>query len=276
MKHHSETLDISGTSIFTQSWTTPDAKANIFVIHGYGEHSGRYEDAAERLTKAGYNVFTYDRRGSGRSGGVQALIVGFDVVLDDLKEVIERTQMPQLPTFLLGHSLGGLIGSIFLGTSSSKDFKGAVLTATAIKIDESISPFLRSISGFMGALFPNLKTVKLNTKDLSKDKEIVTKYENDPFVYHQGTKARTGANIIKAMKKVQTQLHKITIPILILHGGADRIADPVSSQMLFDGVSSSDRTLKIYEGLYHEIMNEPEKDMVFYDIIGWLDDRLSI
>ncbi|MBP6235218.1 MAG: lysophospholipase [Saprospiraceae bacterium] len=261
------------TSLYTISNTISDAKANIIFLHGYTEHIGRYGWMIEQMNQAGINVFAYDHRGYGKSDGTRAYINRFSQYTEDLGVYLNQLKKPELPTFLMGHSMGSLIGVGYLVNHLEHQFAGFISSSGALKIDESISPFLRKISGIMSKIAPHLKTIKLDPNALSRDPKEVVKYFTDPAVYHGGTKARLGFEMLEAMKSAQNNFHKINIPVLILHGTEDKLADPLGSQWMYDKVSSTDKKLEYFEGLYHEIMNEPEKDDVIKVLITWIKER---
>lgn len=261
------------TSLYTISNTISDAKANIILLHGYTEHIGRYGWMIEQMNQAGINVFAYDHRGYGKSDGTRAYINRFGQYIDDLDVYLNQLKKPELPTFLMGHSMGSLIGVGYLVNHLEHHFAGFISSSGALKIDESISPFLRKISGIMSKIAPHLKTIKLDPNALSRDPKEVVKYFTDPAVYHGGTKARLGFEMLEAMKSAQNNFQKIYLPVLILHGTEDKLADPLGSQWMYDKVSSTDKKLEYFEGLYHEIMNEPEKDDVIKVLITWIKER---
>ncbi len=261
------------TSLYTISNTISDAKANIILLHGYTEHIGRYGWMIEQMNQAGINVFAYDHRGYGKSDGTRAYINRFGQYIDDLDVYLNQLKKPELPTFLMGHSMGSLIGVGYLVNHLEHHFAGFISSSGALKIDENISPFLRKISGIMSKIAPHLKTIKLDPNALSRDPKEVVKYFTDPAVYHGGTKARLGFEMLEAMKSAQNNFHKINIPVLILHGTEDKLADPLGSQWMYDKVSSTDKKIEYFEGLYHEIMNEPEKDDVIKVLITWIKER---
>ena len=261
------------TSLYTISNTISDAKANIILLHGYTEHIGRYGWMIEQMNQAGINVFAYDHRGYGKSDGTRAYINRFGQYIDDLDVYLNQLKKPELPTFLMGHSMGSLIGVGYLVNHLEHHFAGFISSSGALKIDESISPFLRKISGIMSKIAPHLKTIKLDPNALSRDPKEVVKYFTDPAVYHGGTKARLGFEMLEAMKSAQNNFQKIYLPVLILHGTEDKLADPLGSQWMYDKVSSTDKKIEYFEGLYHEIMNEPEKDDVIKVLITWIKER---
>lgn len=265
-----------GLNLFEQNWQ-PDknAKAVIVIIHGYAEHSGRYAHVANYLVNYGYAVATFDLRSHGKSDGKKTFIRSFDEFLSDvdlfLKRVNERH--PNNKLFLLGHSMGGTIVTLFAITRKP-DVTGIILSGATLKLSEEISPFLVRISAFLGALVPKLATIKIDSNAISRDAEVVKLYNTDPLVYRGGIPARTGAEFNRAIKLIQGQMELVTLPLLIMSGTADRLSDPQGSQQLYERAQSEDKTLNLYEGFYHEILNEVEKERVLGDIGEWLDKHL--
>jgi len=262
------------TSLYTISNTISHARANLIFLHGYTEHIGRYGWMIEQLNNAEINVFAYDHRGYGKSDGTRAYINRFGQYTDDLDIYLKQLEKPELPTFLMGHSMGSLIGVEYLANHLEHQFAGFISSAGALKIDESISPFLRNISGIMSRLAPHLKTIKLDPNALSRDPKEVVKYFTDPAVYHGGTKARLGFEMLEAMKSAQNIFPHINLPVLIMHGSKDRLADPLGSQWMYDKISSTDKKIEYFEGLYHEIMREPEKEIVMQVVTNWIQARI--
>jgi acylglycerol lipase len=265
-----------GLSLFEQWWRPETGpKAAVAIVHGLAEHSSRYAHVAEHLARGGYAVDTFDLRGHGRSEGRRAFIRSFDEFLADLDLFLARVRSRhrRTPVFLLGHSMGGGITPLFVITRKP-DISGLILSAGALKISDDISPLLIRMSGIVGRILPKLPTIKLDSSAISRDPEVVKHYDNDPLNYRGGTPARTGAEIVRATRRIQAQMEAITLPLLILHGTADRLTDIEGSKQLYARAASSDKTLKLYDGLYHEILNEPEKARVLEDIVQWLDAHL--
>ncbi|MBC7885174.1 MAG: lysophospholipase [Saprospiraceae bacterium] len=260
-----------GIKLKTAHYTTNHAIANLIFLHGYTEHIGRYDWMFQTLNKSNINVFTYDHRGFGMSEGERGYINNFQQYVDDLNQYLQRLNKPELPTFLMGHSMGSLIGAHYLAGRFDHGFAGFISSAGAFKIDENISPFLRKISGIVARITPHLRTVSLNANALSRDPLEVVKYLTDPKVYHGGTKARLGHEMLEAMKAIQLSCYKITLPVLLLHGTEDKLADPLGSRMMYDKVKSEDKTLRLFPGLYHELMREPEKEEVMTAICDWIN-----
>lgn len=261
--------------LFEQTWSRKDAKGIIIITHGIAEHSNRYEHVAQSLVEAGYEVIGFDLRGHGRSSGKRNYVNAFKDYLVDFQAVIDRAEMnyPGLPLFLFGHSMGGEIVGLYLIECKSQ-ISGALLSAPSVKVSEDLSPFLQKISGILSIVLPKLPAVKLSSADLSKDPAVVKAYDEDTLNYRKGILARTGSEVLKTTKVIMENASRINLPILIMHGGADKVADVSGSEMFYKTVQSEDKTLKIYEGLYHEIFNEPEQDEVKQDMIDWLNAHI--
>ena len=264
-----------GLKLYDQWWRPQsEPRASVVILHGLCEHSGRYNEVAEFLATHGYAVDTFDLRGHGKSEGIKSYIESFDNYLKDLDVFLDRVglRLPDMPVFLLGHSMGGEICSMYCITRQP-NIRGVILSAPSVKISKDISPFLQKISSMLSKFFPKLPTIKLETAALSRDPEVLKRRDNDPLVYQGKILLRTWAEILRATKLIQAQMEKISLPLLILHGTEDRFADVEGSKMLYAGVKERDKTLKLYEGLFHEIMNEPEKEQVLDDIVTWMNDH---
>ncbi len=275
--HQSNTsLSTAGGNLFEQAWLPPQPKANIVLVHGLGEYAGRYAHVAAALNQQGLAVYAYDHLGHGKSDGAQAYIPSMEILRDDLVQFIEKVSKvsPDLPLFAIGHSMGGCVLAYSLVTRTLP-LQGVIMSAAALKPGDDISPFLVKISSVLGALLPKLPTVKLDPTAISRDEEVVKNYETDPLIFHGKLPARTGAQMIKAMKTIMQKAATIHLPILVLHGTSDRLTNVEGSKEFFASISSKDKQLKLYENLYHEIMNEPEKDTVITDINTWLAKQLK-
>lgn len=262
----------NGSKLFKQSWLVDSPKANLLLIHGLGEHSNRYIHIVDFFNQNNYNVYSYDHIGHGQSEGKRAYIKDANVMRSDLVQAVKdiKQESADLPLFALGHSMGGGILAYTLATAGL-DIKSAVLSGAALKEGTDISPFLVKLSKILGSLTPKLPTVKLDSKMLSRDESVVKVYDEDPLVFHKAVPARTGSELLKMMKASHQNAQNVKLPILITHGKADTIANPEGSELFFEEVASEKKDLKIYDELYHEIMNEPEKEQVLGDMLAWLD-----
>ncbi|MCO5188090.1 MAG: lysophospholipase [Anaerolineae bacterium] len=276
--HHETRFPTRDNLSLYEHWWLPDlpAKAAIVLVHGLGEHSGRYSDVAANLNAAGYAVYTYDQRGHGRSQGQRSYFGRFDQLSADLDIVMQRVRnrIDDLPLFLMGHSVGGTVVAAY-AIAYQPDVKGIALSSAALKPGESLSPAAIAISGVISRFMPRTGLVALDASTISRDPAEVQAYNDDPLVFRGKLPARTGAELLAAFKFIQDEAYNITAPILIWHGTADRLTNPEGSRQLFERVGSADKTLKLYEGAYHETLNDLDRDQVINDLIGWLDQRFS-
>lgn len=278
MKQQSGTFPgARGASIFYQYWRPVGPVAGLMVlVHGSGEHSARYHDFARFLTEHGYAVAAVDHYGHGQSEGTPGYVEYFEDYLDTLRlfELRVSGDFPGVPKILLGHSLGGLISSLYL-LDHQQDFIGCVLSGAAIKTDIEPGRFQKWLIGFLSNWFPKAGVLQLDAEGVSRDPRVVQDYKNDPLVHHGKLSARKVYELFSAMQTVRDGAPRITLPLLILHGGADTMTSPEGSRFLHEHVSSTDNTLKIYPELFHEILNEPERDKVWQDVLAWCDRLLQ-
>lgn len=267
---------VRNAKIYYQGWLPDgDVKAVILVVHGLGEHSGRYMNVVNHFVPLGYAVYGLDHIGHGKSEGAREVVERFEDYTETL--AIYYTMVagwqPGKPIFLLGHSMGGLIVTYYL-LDHQADFKGAVISAPAIKVGESVSRLTITMGRILSKLAPKMGLLALDASGISRDPDVVTAYANDPLVFHGKTPARLAAEMLKAMLRVTAEVGTITLPFIVIQGGEDKLVDPGGAQMLYDSASSEDKTLRIYEGLYHEVFNEPERDRVLGDVEAWLEARV--
>ena len=270
-----EVISYDGTKLFSRSWKTGESIADLILIHGLSEYGGRYEWVAKKFNENKINVHSLDLRGHGQSEGERAYITSFDQYLEDVHSFMESLEVEN-EVFLFGHSMGGLIVTSYLTKHTDLKYAGAILSAPALKVGDDISPFLVKVSSIVSKMFPRLKTTKLDSQFISRDPKVVEDYNNDPMIYPGAIKARLGAEMIRSMLEVRKQYSEFQFPILIMHGSDDKLADPMGSQWMYDEISSQDKTLDILPGLYHEILNEPEKEKVISKMIEWIKKRVNL
>ena len=267
----------AGAALHVTHWLPPGPpKAVVLLAHGYAEHAGRYAHVARRLTEAGYAVYAVDHWGHGRSDGEGGFVPRFSVFLDGMAELLTLVEInhPAVPRLLMGHSMGGLIATLFL-IDRQDAFAAAALSGPAIVAAEPPARFTVWISGLLSRVAPRLGVLALDDAGVSRDPAVVAAYRADPLVYGGKIGARLGREMMDAMAAAQAGAPAITLPILIQHGEADRLTAPAGSRYLFDHVASKDKRLEIYPGLFHEIYNEPERDAVLDDLIGWFDTHVA-
>jgi alpha-beta hydrolase superfamily lysophospholipase len=263
---------VRNTNIYYQAWLPEvDARAVLIVVHGLGEHCGRYMNVVNHLVPLGYALYGLDHIGHGKSEGTREFVERFDDYTNTLTIYCNMVKGWQTgkPIFLLGHSMGGLIASYYL-LDHQADFRGGILSAPFVKVSDSISQATITIGKILSVVTPRAGLVTLDVSGISRDPEVVTAYVNDPLVLHGKTPVRLGVALLKAMLRVRAEAHRITLPLIILQGGGDRLIDPACAQILYDKAGSKDKTVKIYEGLYHEVFNEPERARVLKDVETWL------
>jgi alpha-beta hydrolase superfamily lysophospholipase len=277
MQHREDKFSSSCGSIYYQWWApehTP--RAVILVVHGAAEHSGRYRRFAEHFVDRGYAVAAPDHIGHGRSEGDRGYVRNFADYVDTLDRFLSivRDGFPGAPVVLLGHSMGGLISTCYL-LQNQDAFAGCILSGPAIKTELEPPWWQRTLIQLFSIVLPKLGVLQLDASGVSRDPLEVQQYLDDPLVYGGKLSARKVSQLFAAMNWVQEQVADIRLPMLLLHGGADSLTAPAGSQFLYENISSTDKTLRIYPELYHEIFNEPERAEVFADIEAWLSQRLD-
>jgi len=262
-----------GLRLYRCAWL-PEAppRAAVALVHGIHEHSGRYASLAGALNAHGYAVYAFDLRGHGRSAGQRAWIASFEELLDDVEVFLEqlRREAPGLPLFLLGHSMGGEVAA-WLVITRQPCLDGLILSAPALGVGGKVFPVLRHLARFFSWLFPRLRLTRLGCRFMSRDPQVIEDFRNDPLVYHGKFPLRTGAEILRIIRRIQERMEEVQLPLLVMHGTRDFVTDCRGSRQLYERAASPDKTLHLYEGLYHEIFNEPERDQVIGDLIAWLN-----
>lgn len=255
--------------------TAGTAKACVLVVHGVGEHSGRYAHMADYLTEHGYTVYSLDYRGHGLSDGERADIGSFDAAGEDIKSCYDwlAREEGDTPVFIFGHSQGTLV-TLFFVLKYPHLVRGVMLSATMLGLSKVAKP-LEWLAVILNKLAPEARLFAIEPSTISRDPKVLRAAENDPLI----SRKRLTPRIIHAMvfesRRVLEQLRALKHPFLIMHGTADKLVPPIGSQLIYDAVGTSDKTIKWYDGLYHEICNEPEQDQVFADIVAWLDNHLD-
>lgn len=269
-------VGVRGLKIHARTWLPAGAPIGVVVIaHGFAEHGGRYAAVAERLVADGIAVRAADHRGHGLSEGKRTSIVRFGDYVDDLTTVIAqaRARWPSLRIVLLGHSMGGLV-ALDLAVRPGGPVDGLVLSAPAA-CPREVSRFTLAVGRALSRVAPNTGVLRLPLNRISRDPAVVDAYNNDPLVFRTPIRARLGAEMLDAMDRVDAGLPSLRTPLLVMQGTADGLVDPGCGPHVYDRAGSEDKTLKMYDGLWHEIFNEPERDHVLDDLTGWLRSHLG-
>ncbi|NKR27663.1 alpha/beta fold hydrolase [Rhodococcus hoagii] len=278
MQHtESEFAGVHGTRIVYDVWRPDGPPTGILLLaHGLGEHARRYDHVVERLVGLGLVVYAPDHRGHGRSGGKRIELHDWSEFLDDLHRLsaVAIAENPGLQRFLLGHSMGGAI-ALSYALDHQDELSGLILSAPAVDVVGGKSRVVIEIGKILGRFAPGIPVETLDAKSVSRDPAVVAAYESDPLVHHGKVKAGIARGMILAAESFPARLPSLTIPVLLLHGTEDRLADVSGSRMIAAHAGSKDLTLKTYDGLFHEVFNEPEQEKVLDDLVDWLRPRLE-
>jgi acylglycerol lipase len=265
-----------GVEIYWRAWL-PDADPGGAVVlsHGAGEHSGRYAHVAARLTDEGYAAYALDHRGHGRSQGPRALIDRIDHAVADLDRLValSASEHAGAPVFLLGHSMGATI-SLRYAIRHQQRLAGLILTGALAALDLPPAP-VQAAARALSAVAPRVPMFGIDSSLVSRDPAVIDDYDHDPLVHHGKFPVRTAVEIADAVESFPEAVGAIGIPTLIMYGTEDRLCPAVGSVMLSERIGSTDKTLTYYTGLYHEILNEPERDQVLGDLCSWVAARVA-
>ena len=263
---------VRNLNIYYQGWLPEgNVMAVLLIVHGLGEHCGRYNNVVNHLVPLGYAVYGMDFIGHGKSEGEREMVQSYEdfpTTLTIYYNMVKNWQAGK-PIFILGHSLGGLIATHYLFENQDK-FRGAIISAPLIKVSDTISPATITMGKILSVLAPKTGILGLDANLISQDPEVVKAYVNDPLVHHSKTPARLAVEMLKTMLRSSAEVNKITLPFIVLQGSEDKLVDPRGAQILYEGASSKDKTLKVYQGFFHEVFNEPGRAQVLQDVENWL------
>ncbi|HZG76798.1 MAG TPA: alpha/beta hydrolase [Paenibacillus sp.] len=261
---------------YRMNWTVAAPKGKVALVHGQGEHCGRYEHVAAALNRAGYSVYSGDLPGHGRSGGLRGHIDRFDDYVNIVTAWMEeaRRRGPDAPMFLLGHSVGGLIAARLLQTSPiAAALSGAVLTSPAFRVRYPIPAWKEALGLRLDRVLPRLRMPSgLDKQRVTRNEDVARRTASDPLMTYVAS-VRFYNELLRAQAAALAEAHRVTLPLLLLHGGADEVIAPEPSLLFGERVASADKDVRLLPGLHHEVLNEPERDDVLRDIVGWLDRR---
>lgn len=274
MSHIEFTKQADNLPFYFQGWqpeTSP--KAVVCLVHGLGEHTGRYAHVAAALNDAGYAVLGFDLRGHGKSGGRRGHTPSYDTLMDDIGRLLDEaaTRYPGLPRFLYGHSLGGnLVLTYALRRRAA--IAGVISTSPGLRVANPLPAAQLALAKVMNKLYPSLQMANgLALDGLARDPEVIRAYTSDPLV-HNKISVRLAMGMFEAGEWVIAHAAEFPVPLLLMHGTADKLTSALASQE-FAAKAGSVCTLKLWEGFYHETHNEPEKAEVLGFMIDWLDRR---
>jgi acylglycerol lipase len=265
---------VKGLGIFFRSWH-PNGKprAIVAICHGLNAHSGEYLWVGDQLQAAGFAVYALDLRGRGKSDGERFYVETMADYVNDVSKLIELAKQrgPGVPVYLLGHSAGGVVSCIYTLDNQDK-IAGLICEDFAFKVPAP--DFAIAVVKGISHLAPHAHVLKLHNEDFSRDPKVVKAKNEDPLIANEVQPTRTVAELARADERLKREFPLIKLPVLILHGTADKVTKPSGSQEFYDRAGSKDKTLKVYEGYYHDLLNDIGKEQVMADILAWIDKRL--
>jgi acylglycerol lipase len=270
-----ERLDgAGGLRIFVRSWRPETARrAVVAIVPGFNSHSGYYVWAAEQFTAMGLAVYAVDLRGRGLSDGERFYVQNFADYVSDAGLVVDlaRTREPGLPLFLLGHSAGGVIACIYALENQDK-LAGFICESFAHQVPAP--DFALAVLKGLSHLAPHAHVLRLKNEDFSRDPAVVQKMNGDPLIAHEVQPTQTVAGMVRADERLKQEFPDVKLPLLILHGSLDKATKPSGSQFFYDSAGSKDKTIHIYGGHFHDLLNDVGKEVVIDDIKNWILARL--
>jgi acylglycerol lipase len=265
---------VGGLKIFTRNWQPEGAARGVVVIvHGFNSHSGQYLWVGEQLSSNGLAVYALDLRGRGRSEGERNYVEKMTDYTGDLQTLVmtAKAENPGLPVFLLGHSAGGVVSCLF-ALEYRAEIEGLICESFAFQVPAP--DFALAVLKGLSYIAPHFHSIKLKNEDFSRDLKVVEAMNADPLIKDEAQPIETMAELVRADERLKKEFPLIKLPLLILHGTADKAAKPSGSQFFYDTAGSPDKTLKLYEGHYHDLLNDLDKEVVMADIQNWIDERI--
>jgi acylglycerol lipase len=266
---------VGGLEIFTRTWRPEGKKprAVVVIVPGFNAHSGRYKWVAEQLVSKGLAVYALDLRGRGKSDGERFFVEKFEDYEDDVARFVKLTKSkePGLPVFLLGHSAGGVVSCVY-ALDHQAEITGLICESFAHEVPAP--DFVLAVLKGLSHVAPHAHVLKLKNEDFSRDPKVVESMNNDPLIAHEVQPTSTVAAMVRADERLKKEFPRITLPVLILHGTADKATKPSGSQRFYDMAGSTDKTLKLYQGHFHDLLADIDKEVVLADIERWIDEHI--
>jgi acylglycerol lipase len=264
-----------GLNIVVRSWRPAgNARGVVAIVPGFNSHSGYYGWVAEQLAAKGLVVYAVDLRGRGESDGERFYVQSFEDYVDDVTRMVSlaKSREPGLKLFVLGHSAGGVVSCMY-ALEHQSEIAGLICESFAFQVPAP--DFALAALRGLSHLAPHAHVLKLKNEDFSRDPAVVETMNNDPLIAHETQPTLTVAEMARADDRLKKEFPQITLPVLILHGTADKATKPSGSQLFFETAGSTDKTLKLYEGYYHDPLNDVGKETVMADVQGWIDRQLQ-
>lgn len=263
-----------GIKLFLRSWRPAQApRAVLVIVHGFKAHSGLYEWAGPQFAAQGFAVYALDLRGHGQSEGDRQFVEKFSDFTADVHALVKLTKArePGLPVFMLGHSAGGVIAC---GYALEHQVELAGLVCESFAHEVPAPDFALAILKGLSYIAPHAHVLKLNSDDFSRDPSFVERMKTDPLIDQSGYPSHTVAEMVRADERLKREFPLITLPVFIVHGTEDKVTLPHGSQRFADTGGSADKTLKLYEGHAHDLLNDIGRELVLADMVAWLTARI--
>ncbi|MGF6900617.1 acylglycerol lipase [Paraburkholderia sp. GAS348] len=256
--------------------TTP-LRGTVALVHGLAEHAGRYAALADRLNPAGIELVAIDLRGHGHAPGKRVWVKRFDEYLLDAQALLDEAATSCAPLFLMGHSMGGAVAALYAIerlAASERRLSGLILSSPALAPGRDVPRWMLKVSQVISRFWPTFPAMKIDAALLSRLQPVVNANRNDPLVHHGAIPARTGAELLLAMARIERGRAELRVPLLVYHGTADKLTEPEGSRDFGAHAGSPDKTLTMHEDSYHETMNDLDRDRVIGALIDWIEKRL--
>ena len=276
MKNEFTFEGVAGIKIAARSWTSENVIRGIMIlVHGFNSHSGYFGWAAEQFASNGFAVYALDHRGRGKSEGERFYVEKFSDWLEDVDKLsdIARSENAGVPVYMLGHSVGGVIASSYVFEHQTEI---AGLICESFAFDVGLPELAQLALEGASYLIPHLPVYSLKNEIFSRDPKVVEQMNNDPLIANEKQPAETVSEVLKAAARLKENMPNFKIPVFIIHGTADKATRPEGSQYFYDNVGSEDKTLKLYEGGYHDLLNDIDKETVMRDILVWINERIPV
>lgn len=262
-----------GLEISVRSWRPTQARGVLVIVPGFNSHSGYYVAAAETFAARGLAVLAVDLRGRGKSDGERFYVQKFADYVGDVAMVVgkAKAELPGLPVFLLGHSAGGVVACLY-ARDHQAELAGLISESSAFQVPAP--DFALALFKGLSHVAPHARVLHLNNAFFSRDKAVVAAMDADPLIAHEKQPTQTLAELVRAAERLRTAFPAMTLPLLIIHGTADKATKPSGSRFFFDKAGSGDKTLKLYDGVFHDPLNDLGRETVMADIQAWLDAHL--
>ena len=265
----------TGMRLHVRNWPAAgSARGAVMIVPGFNSHSGYYEGVAATLSARGFDTYAIDLRGRGQSDGERFFVDTFDDYVSDVGALADvvKIRAAGRPVFLLGHSAGGVVACLY-AVEHQADLAGLICESFAFRIPAP--DFALAVLKGLSHLAPHAHVLHLKNHDFSRDPAVVARMDADPLIAHETQPTRTVAEMVRADERLEQAFPQVRLPLLIIHGTADRATRPEGSRTFFDRAGSPDKTLKLYEGAFHDPLNDLDREAVIADIVSWLDSRVS-